>query len=272
MNARRAQAIVAAALARPELLSSWQQEPELLRDYGVDPRIFDLETMWKFVGLMVKVRHNKLRVQLPMTFRLMTIGELEIEVFASYATHQAIAGRSLSDTSEARLTDLLSFLEHWLNFERHEHTLLWDLIRHEEALTRLSAAARLAPKRMAAKSLQQVILNPNHIPRICGDVVLLTMRSDPRIACATLRDTSPQLSEVPLGTFHFCYWRPDDADEINIVELDEVGFYTLSLSSGKRSIGDLSKMFGGGRRPAKQFLDVLRELAAVGVLMFDTKP
>ena len=45
----------------------------------------DLDSLRKFAGLAAKIRHNGIRDKLPLTFRLMSVAKLEIEVFAAYA-------------------------------------------------------------------------------------------------------------------------------------------------------------------------------------------
>jgi hypothetical protein len=270
MTASRVHAVIAAGLANPELLARWQRQPDLLRSYGVDPANLDLATLWKFAGLTVKVRHNGLRGDLPLTFRLMNVAGLEIEVFASYAAFRASQGGRYAETSDARTRDLLAFLEHWLDLDRREHALLWDLIRHELALTRLSRLPATAPVPPTEKPPAPP--RASSVPRVCGEVVLHVMRCDPRAVASTLHERSPRLSEVSLGTFHFCYWRSGAAPEIRILQLDELGFYLLSLANGRHSTADLSQQLGGGRRPAREFLHALGELAAVGILTFDTTP
>ena len=275
MIASRVHAVIAAGLDNPQLLTLWQQEPDRLRHYGVEPEDLDLDALWKFAGLSAKVRHNGLRMDLPLTFRLLNVAGLEIEVFASYASFAAGEGRRYADTSERRAQDLLSFLEHWLDFDRHEHALLWDLFRYELALTRLSRSTAAFPNEALAPPapfapLTQ--LRAASVPRVCGEIILHEMTCDPRALGLTLQEKSPQLDEVSIGTFHFCYWRRDATAQVHILELDELGFYLLSLADGKRSAADLSQLLGGNRRPARRFLKVLAELAAVGIMAFDTTP
>lgn len=268
MTASRVHAVIAAGLENPQLLECWQREPDLLRKCGVDPDKLDLNALWKFAGLTAKVRHNGLRADLPLTFRLLNVAGLEIDVFASYASFRASAGGRYADTSAARAQDLLTFLEHWLDFARHEHALLWDMIRYELALTRLSRLATEVSALPAAESLAERTPRANSVPRLCGEIVLHEMRCDPRIVGATLLEKSPRLDEVSLGTFHFCYWRRSAAAEIHILQLDALGFYLLSLADGKRSTADLSRLIGGSRRPARGFLKALGELAAIGIVAF----
>lgn len=269
MNAGQVHAVIAAGLENPQLLARWRQEPELLRSCGVDPDKFDLNALWKFAGLSGKVRHNGLRADLPLTFRLLDVAGLEIEVFASYASYRASEDGRFADSIEERTHELLAFLENWLDLDRRDHALLWDLIRYELALARLSRLVPAVTVIPASQSPPQRVLRAGSVPRVCGHVVLHEMRCDPRIVGATLQEKSPRLDEVPLGTFHFCYWRRDAAPEIHILALDELGFYLVRLADGKRSTADLSCMMGGSRKPAKGFLKAVGELAAVGILGFD---
>lgn len=271
MIASQVHAVIAAGLENPALLSLWQREPERLRDCGVDPDKLDLDALWKFAGLTAKVRHNGLRADLPLTFRLLNVAGLEIEVFASYASFQAAYSRRYGDTTEARAQDLLCFLQGWLDYDRREHVLLWDLIRHELALKQLSRLVEGASAMPAKIAAQQLVRRTTDVPRVCGDVVLHVMRSDPQLVGRMLEAKSPRLDDVSLGSFHVCYWRNSRTVEICIVQLDELGFYLLSLADGMRSISDLSCLMGGSRRPARGFLKALEKLEAVGILTFDTK-
>jgi hypothetical protein len=271
MTASRVHAVIAAGLENPHLLARWRVEPDLLRNCGVNPYDLDLDALWKFAGLATKVRHNGLRDDLPQTFRLLNVAGLEIEVFASYASFCASEGRRYADTAEARAQDLLSFLEQWLDFDRHAHALLWDVMRYELALTRLSRLAA-APALPSAGSMAQRATRATSVPRVCGDIILHETRCDPRAVVATLQEKSPRLTATPLGTFYFGYWRRSAAAEIHILQLDALGFYLVSLADGKRSAADISRMLGGSRRPARGLLKALSELATIGILAFDPAP
>jgi hypothetical protein len=271
MTASRVHAVIAAGLENPALLSLWQREPERLRDCGVDPDKLDLNALWKIAGLTAKVRHNGLRADLPLTFRLLNVAGLEIEVFASYASFQASNSRRYADTADARAQDLLCFLQGWLDFDRREHVLLWDLIRHELALKQLSRLGEGASAVPAKTPAQHFVRRTTAVPRVCGDVVLHEMRSDSQLVGRILERKSPRLNDIPLGMFYVCYWRNSRTAEICILQLDELGFYLLSLADGMRSISDLSCLMGGPRRPARGFLTALDILEVVGILTFDTE-
>jgi len=245
MIASRVHAIVAAGLENPELIARWKQEPESLRAYGVDPAEFDLDAIWKFAGLSAKVKHNGLRFDLPLTFRFLSVNGLEIEVFGAYAAHKARAGTRYAPIIEGRIVELVDFLRDWLDFDKREHALLWDLIRHETALAQL---------RKRTPSLKR-----SHLPHIVGDVILHEMTCDPRIVGKLLREKSFEPDVVERDLVHLCYWNPGDPEEIFILELDELGYHLLSLVDGKRSMADF-------KRISKKLIDALKELASVGVI------
>jgi len=245
MIASRVHAIVAAGLENPALLARWQQEPDLLRTYGVDPAEFDLDAIWKFAGLSAKVKHNGLRAELPLTFRFLSVNGLEIEVFGAYASHKAHAGTRYAPTTAERIVELVGFLRDWLDFGKRQHSLLWDLIRHETALAQLR---QLTPSTKRSR-----------VPHIVGEIVLHEMNSDPRVIGKLLREKSFDSRRVRRRVTRLCYWNGGDPDEISIIELDELGFNLLSLVDGKRSIADFNHLFGS-------LNDAFAALASVGVI------
>lgn len=266
MNAGQVHAVIAAGLEDPHLIARWRQEPELLRNCGVDPAVFDLDALWKFAGLTTKVRHNGLRGDLPLTFRLLNVAGLEIEVFASYASFRAKEGKAYASTSEARSHDLLMFLEHRLDIDNHAHALLWDLIRHEMTLAQLRKIRPSAEGVTADHSVAKYHLRVNTVPRVCGELTLLEMRSDPRVVEKLLRRKLPDLSEVSLAKHYFGYSRK--SDELFVLQLDEPAFYLLSMIDGKRSTADLNYLISGRRRSNPGLRRALGELAAIGIIAF----
>ena len=134
MTARQVHAVLAAGVDDPALLAGWEQDPERLRAHGIET--IDLDAIRKFAGLTAKVRHNLLRDDLPLTFRLLNVAGLEIEVFAAYAAVR----RKFAATTAERIRDLVAFLDGWVDRERREHVLLWDLIRHEAAIGAVRAS------------------------------------------------------------------------------------------------------------------------------------
>lgn len=271
MSARQVHAVMAAALTNPQLIERWQQEPELLREHGLAPTDLDLNALWKFAGLAVKVRHNGLRGELPWTFRLLNVMGLETEVFASYGSFLAKEGISLGASLQTRARDLCEFLERWLDCEKPDHSLVWDLIRHELALMQLSRVTAPVPSMQKSVSHKEDRPHTATVPRVCGSIVLHAMRCDPRTVITMLRHTTPPLHTLPSEELHFCYWRPSAASDLRILRLDELGYYLLSCSDGSASAADLSRRLVGGRRVAPSLLRALADLRTVGILSFHTK-
>jgi len=264
MTAKQVHAVLAAGVEHPDLITHWQSEPQALRSHGLEPEAIDLAALRKFAGLTVKVRHNGLRADLPMTFRLMNVAGLEIEVFASYAAFRAEQGERFAATTEARTYDLIAFLEHWLDRGRREHVLLWDLIRHEWALARLARVSPPTPEPAAGTARP----TGSAVPYVRGHIVLHEMVCDPRVVVDVLRQSNPALDQVPLQPQRFCYWRPEAASAVHILQLDEFGYYALSLVDGNRSVSALAQAMGCGRRPTRGFLQLLSELAGIEILAF----
>jgi hypothetical protein len=265
MIASRVHAIMAAGLANPDLLAHWNERPELLRSYGVDPAAFDLSAIRKFAGLSAKVRHNGLRSYLPLTFRFLSLNGLEIEIFADYALHQARAGKPYAANTEERILDLVHFLGGWLDLNKREQSLLWDLVRHETALARLQNLTT-SPK----KSRSRKVPGAASVPHLAGDIILHEMNSDPRQLGKLLRQKSINVREVRQGVIRLGYWNPGAPDEICILELDALGYHLLSMVDGRKSVADFSRLFSGKSRPTKNLIRAFSELAKVGVIFFET--
>jgi hypothetical protein len=280
VNARRVHAVLAAGVQDPALIAAWRRDPEQLRALGVDPAEVDLDALWKFAGLTVKVRHNGIREDLPLTFRLLHVTELAIDVFASYAARCADEGRRLGAGAEARARDFVEFLEGWLDLERPAHALLWDLVRHERALARLARAAPVQPppaaqepaerpragaRGRAAGAASRARVTGAAVPRLREGVIVHAMRSDPRVMAALLRERTPQLEQVPLEPCCLCYWRA--GAEVMIVRLDDSAQYLLALADGVRTAAEIHRELLGGARPTAGFLRLLGELAELGVIV-----
>lgn len=266
MNARQVHAVLAAGVHNPGLIVRWRRHPALLEAHGVDPAALDLDALWKFAGLSVKVRHNRLREAYPLTFRLLHVAGLEIEVFASYASFRAARGQGFAGTTEERSADLIAFLEGWLDPGDRNHALLWDVIRHEHAVATLARAA--PPGTPGEGRVEERPGSPSWVPVVKGQVILHEMGCDPQSIEAILFDRSPDLDRVPLGSRYCCYWREGADPVIRVLSLDEFGYYTLELTDGVRPISGLSELMIGTPDPAPGFLHGLAQLASVGMLGF----
>jgi hypothetical protein len=271
MNARNVQAVLAAGVQDPSLLSKWQTDPAFLRSKGIDPATMDLAALRKFAGLSIKVKHNGLRFDLPLTFRLMGLAELDIGVFSAYATYCAENGRRLAKTSAERACDLVSFLETWLDPSIKKHSLLWDMIRHEQALAQLkNLTSEISAAPANNPRSPRSTLRGSTVPHVRGHVILHRMQCDPGAIASALFQRPFRLDQIPQEAHFYCYWRAAVADEVHILDLDEFGFYALTLIDGVTSVAELSRRMGGGRRPTQAFLGALQQFADIGILHLHT--
>jgi hypothetical protein len=266
MNARNVHAVIAAGVHRPTLLAKWQEDSALLRSKGIAPETIDLSALRKFAGLTVKVRHNGLRPDLPLTFRLMSLAELGIEVFSAYATHCDATGHHYGKTSAERTRDLVAFLEGWLDLTQRNHSLLWDMIRHEQALALLGRSDAVSPAVIDGSRSQRKTVRGSSVPRVRGQVILHRMQCDPKVVKSALFKRPVRLDLIPEETHFYCYWRGGDADELHVLELDEFGFYSLQMIDGETSVAELNRRMGGGSRPTQAFKAAIVQLAESGIL------
>ena len=154
-----------------------------------------------------------------------------------------------------------------MDFDKCEQALLWDLIRHEMALSRLRKTSARCDESTVNDAPVQRRARSNSVPRLCGEIVLQEMRSDPRVVEKLLRRKRPNLKEVSLGTLHFCYWRtPED---LFILQLDELGFFLLSTIDGKRSVADIGYLINGRRKATAELSNAFSELGAIRIVAFN---
>ncbi|MBX3740452.1 MAG: hypothetical protein KF712_05640 [Akkermansiaceae bacterium] len=268
MTARLVHAVLAAGVHNPKLISHWREDPTLLAKQGIDPESMDLDALWKFSGLTIKVRHNGTRPDLPSTYRLMSFLGVEIELFASYATWCAENHRSFANTALERERDLIGYMEGWLDFESVEHCLLWDLIRHEYAL----ASLRKFDPEVQHFSGSGSTFSVSAVPSVFGNIILCQFRYNPQEIVEVVKSARPSFIALKAAVRQFCYWRPDKAKSIKIVELDEFGYYLLSFVDGECSLADLGKKLGCGSELGDNFFKSIGQLCELGILILKPNP
>ncbi|MEO7736246.1 MAG: hypothetical protein ABIY55_35130 [Kofleriaceae bacterium] len=268
MTTRFVHAMTAAAVEDPALIVQWRAEPALLRAYGVEPDSVDLEALWRFAGLTVKLRHKALRDQLPATFRMIGLAGLDVELFAAFASERAARGLAFATTTEGRADDLMAFLGGWLDRSDSTHALLWDVIRHERALARLGRAAPAVGSSPNLPSPLHITRPPptaSAVPRVLGEIVRHEMTSDPRAITRALNARTP-VATIPRTPGFLCYWRAEGSPQVTILRLDELGYYALGMVDGVRTAAGVYLGLGGKGRPHATFLRLLGELATLGVI------
>jgi hypothetical protein len=263
MNAAQVHSVIAAGAADPRRVARWASDPAAMRALGIELGGLDLGALRGFSGLAMKVRHNGLRDAWRWTFRLLDVAGIEIELFADFALSVAERGCGLAAGDEARARDLLAFIADWPGGRQFAGLLLWDLVRHEQALFEL---ARAEPPVPAAAT--QPKPTPDAIAHVRGLIELHEMRYDPIEVIAALRARDPVLTGLATGRRLFAYWRPHGDATIQRVELDEFGFTALQAADGHRSVAELLTALGLLRRPPARVLPLLAQLGAAGLLAF----
>lgn len=259
MNLARVHAVMAAGVDQPQLLERWMADSAQLRALGVAPEGFDLKALAKFAGLGVKVRHNPLRPMFPLSFRLMSVAAIEIDLFSAYALQRSREGRAFAVDMAQRARDLVAFVGGWHDPAIRTHALLWDALRYELAVAQLR---KPQPATIAAPVASRA-------PRIRGDIALHELQSDPRVLADVLHASTPDLDDVPLQPQAFCFWRaPDDdpAGDTAVIAVDALGQHLLSRIDGRRSAAALARELGGGRDAAHAVAIALDSLAAIGIV------
>lgn len=269
MNARQVHAVLAAGVENPALISGWRAEPDRLVRLGIDPQCLDLDALWKFSGLTIKVRHNGVRQQLPCTFRLMAAGGLELALFADYAAFRSASEPRYATTTTQRTHDLVQFIASWIDPSVPLHALLGDIARHEHALVCLNTPSPAnVPSEGAGESVRVGASRASAVAELRGRFALHHMHCDPFVLAGALRQSVPRLSDIRIQPHYYCYWRGGDEPDVSVLELDEFGYYLLSLVDGRRSVADLSRALGGRRRPTRRFTQALGRLEDLGLLGF----
>ena len=260
----RVHAVLASGVEHPRLLEQWRQQPETLRELGIEPETLDLAALGKFAGLSVKVRHNPLRPMMPLAFRLMSVAAIEIDIFAAYAAFRSRQGLRYAGAMPARARDLIEFLGGWLDLGDHTHALLWDAIRYEDAVARLGVWYE-----SSARDLEPSDIDPIDVasaPRVRGDILLQELQSDPRALADALFASVPDLRQVSLQPQYRCFWRASDGDDAAVVVLDAFGYYLLSLLDARRSIAVLARRLGGGPGMTGAVREALQTFATLGIV------
>jgi len=272
MNAERVHAMLAACLAEPARFERWCSDPavmdEVLVQSGIDPAEFDLAAIRRFAGFVTKVRHNPLRHSLPSTFRALAATGLEIAVFSDYTARFAELQDAGPVSPEAKTAEFVRFLRGRLDDGDPNHALVLDILRHELAVDppRDSPPGRrpASPPHGAA---------PDAIPSVRGLLRIERMTCDPQLALELLAEPEPDLHNLPRGPRIFGYWFREEAGGVEIIELNALSAYVLSLIDGRLTVRDIAHRLAEVADQEVTPSDLLAGLAApseIGLVTFSS--
>lgn len=251
--------VVAAALADPDRLTAWSMDPSLLAQFGVEPTEFDLEAVADFAGLSEKIRHNGCRAHLRMTFQLLNLTGLEIQLFRDYAPW-SLRRRAEGLTSPMyRIDGLALFIGGWAEGGDPLRTLLRDVLRHEHAVACLRTA-QIDHER----SCPEVEPSSASIPARNGELVVRTFTCDPRQVQQVLEASPVNLGDIGRGARTFVYQRT--ADRLRALEVARPVGDLLTAVDGRRSVDQISAQLFGTGADRSALLRLLEQLVEIGLL------
>jgi len=255
-----AHSVLAAGLVDPDLLSTWIREPARLAAIGVDPKTIDLDSLADFAGLVEKVRQNPCRMYLQLTFRLLALTGLEIELFRDYAP-TSVRRRQLGLNSPIERVDgLANFVESWAKDEDPVRSLIRDVLRHEHALALLFAATGVL-----GADARRVGPSGRSIPTHSGVVLVRTLSCDPEQVSRVIRQRIPDLASIERGRWTFAYHRGADGRIQQLTVEQGVGDLLL-LVDGETCVGDIAEQLFGDRAAVESLLSAFDQLAKAGLL------
>jgi hypothetical protein len=265
LSARQIHALIAAGLGNPGLLDLWRRDPATLSRAGIEPLDIDLEALRRFSGLATKVRHPDLRDTLPLTFRSLECAGLEIDAFAGYTAIATTLRRVKTTTLSDKVSAFVTFLESWLDVDDPDHLLIEHISRHEAALARLKHQITIGGTAIEGgggwPTAQTIV-------RICGTLILCEFALDPCRASEMVPPGVKALPRLPRKRFRLGYWWNGRTPEIQIIELDELGFRLLSLADGYRSVEAVAALLLGTgiAVPPASLFGPLKQLADLKVV------
>lgn len=234
--ARQVHATLAAAVADPMLL-------ERLRRTGDAGSAFDFERIRLFAGLALKVRHNDIRLLLPLTFKLLDRLKISVPIFAAYGKTAAASRLAKRTTRSDKLAVISGFIEGWLHADDPMHVLVRDALHHERALLALEDSHVEDPDPAgAAVAKATSAVTPASVLRPAAGLVQNEMSYNPLLLAEALGSPGSDLSALRREQLHFVYCWDERRGCAIAVEVDELGHVLLAPADGRRSVEHLADM------------------------------
>lgn len=263
MSARQLHALVAAGLHDPALLRSWADAPAELAAHGREAAAINLGGLTGFAGLTAKVRHNGLRDDYPLTFRLLKATALEARLFTDYTVAYARQGRRFAAAPSERGSELADFIMLWADRGSSAGAMLADIVRHERELARLRGGGAMAEAAPPGPARPPRLVD---VPRLVGSLELVELGHDPEILRAALCCAVPALDSVAPSPTLIGYRRGPDGAAV-VLRLDAFSFAFLRLVDGEASLGVIARAL---KLPRPHSIGpAAGQLAAAGLINLD---
>ncbi|RXT47857.1 RiPP maturation protein ApyI [Bradyrhizobium betae] len=235
--ARHVHATLAAAVADPDAL-------ERLCRSGDARRSFDVERIRLFAGLALKVRHNDIRLLLPLTFKLLDRLKISVPIFAAYGKTAAALRVAKRTTQSDKLEVISGFIEGWLRADDPLHALVRDALHHERALLALKDNHAKVPAGTNDREVMRskATVAPASVVRRATGLIRNEMSCNPLLLATALDSPASDLSVLRRDQLHFVHRWDARRGCATAVEIDELGHVLLELADGRRSLTRLIDM------------------------------
>jgi hypothetical protein len=251
ISARRVQATIATCLAEPD-------RAEAVAAALGDP--LDLEAVRYLAGLAEKVRHNGVRADLELTFRLLRLTGLEMELFRDYAPGSARRrARGLTAPAD-RLAGLVEFADSWAGTDP-DRSLIRDLARYEQILADFRIPAPTPGVDAGGE------LGPETVLVRLGRMAVLVAGCDPAQVAEVLRAREPELAAVVRRPRVLLYHQAADAG-VRAIEVSSGVPGLLAAVDGVATVRELALRLLGDEAATGMLAAgyaQLRELGLVGI-------
>jgi len=264
-SARRVHALLAAALDDPGLLAQWRRNRPAVKQAGA--AALDLDQVRLFSGLVTKVRQTDVRYSLPLTFKLMDVFKISIEVFASYAEPASGLRKAGKKSKAEKILALSEFLDGWLDHDNRDHALIRDIIRHERALIDLRDG-RAAMTAQPDTAIGPRRLSVRSVPLRCVSVTHHEMSCNPLELAQMLHSSECDLAPLTRGQFFYLYRWDDRHSCVSVDEIDELGFALVDLADGTHSLTEIAVFLRevGVALKAEDLRGTVRDMIDNGIL------
>jgi hypothetical protein len=258
-------AVVATGLTDPDRLREWSQRPASLTALGVDPSAMDLDTLADFAGLAEKVRHNACRTDLQLTFRLLLLTGLEIELFREYAPRSLARRRRGLTSGPHRREGLVEFVAEWASGDDPVRRIIYDVLRHEDIAATVRELTDASVPGGTPSGGSVVEPGPQAVPRHRGYVAVHRMNCDPRQVGDVLRDRDPDLGRIVTGPRTFVYhWVT--AGPLRMVEVDDGLGELVRWVDGRTTVAGIRHRLLAGNGSDGAIVAVLTQLSELGLI------
>jgi len=251
--------LMAAALSDPQRLQDWAARPELVERYGVDASTLDVSTLADFAGMAEKIRHNQCREHLPLTFRLIRLTGVEVELFRTYAPRSSQRRRQGLTSVSDRLAGLAEFVDEWADEGEPLRTLVRDVLWHEYLISVLRA-----PESASDAGTRPTADADGALPVPAGQIVVRQATCDPLQVARVLRAKEPDLACITRRPSTFVYHGAQG--RVRILEVEPGVAELLLVVDGRSSVEAIADRLFGDETLVPHLRSTLEQLADLGLL------